>query len=379
MPKQISNELKLKVVSLYYLGNNRDEIAKLTGLGQGTVSNILHEFENEIGKQEFEAIKIHGKLLRKNNISPQESLKGLRFHRMLKDHVLEEDLDQFLASCFECLDYDGDLPSLVTATVRLIHLEDSLGMHVEKILHHYQEMASQIPILKDQITNLKNQKTESQTNLTNTLDKNKVTLFGLDQFARTKQSLVRLGIPIDDLVQYENVLSEITRLGFDPKRIIEKIEQVSNLEEYIKTLQITKNNLDQVILSDKNEHVKLASTFEKSIQMLSKQRNFLEIEIESLTKKKGQLELSLKEVETKIIQKLASAHEQIKKLENTDPLRMIYDKNGKPYLVIPTLIIFLDELKTWLKQNIESNFTINRRIDDVISELQKALKKLAIE
>ncbi len=366
-------------MSLYYLGNTRDEIAKLTGLGQGTVSNILHEFETEIGKQEFEAIKIHGKLLRKNNISPQESLTGLRFHRMLKDHVSEVDLDRFLASCVECLGYDGDLPNLVNRAVRLIQLESSLGIPVEKIPHYYQEMASQIPILKDQITNLKNQKAESQTSLANTLDKNKVTLFSLDQFARTKQSLARLGITIDDLIQYENALGEISRLGFDPKRITEKIEQISNLDECIKALQVTKSNLDQSLLSDKNEHVKLTATFEKSIQMLSKQRNFLVVEIESLTKKKGQLELSLKELEAKIIQKLSSAQERIKKLESTDPLRMIYNKDGKPFLVIPVLLIFLDELKTWLKQNVESNFTINRRIDDVISELQKELKKLAIE
>lgn len=379
MPKQISSELKLKVISLYYLGNTRDEIAKLTGLGQGTVSNILHEFKTEIGKQEFEAIKIHAKFLRKNNISPQESLTGLRFHRMLNDHVSEGDLDRFLASCFECLGYDGDLPNLVNKAMRLIHLESSLGMPVEKIPHYYQEMASQIPILKDQITNLKNQKAESQTNLANTLNKNKVTLFALDQFVVAKQSLARLGIPIDDLIQYENTLGEISRLGFDPKRITEKIEQISNLDECIKALQITKTSLDQSILSNKNEHMKLTSTFEKSIQMLSKQRNFLEIEIENLTKKKEQLELSLKELETKIIQKLSFVQEQIKKLESTDPLRMIYDKDGKLYLVIPALMIFLDELKTWLKQNVESSFTINRRIDDVISELKKELKKLAIE
>jgi len=45
MGKPITDEQKYRVISLWYLSYLRDEIAKITGIGKGSVSNILKEFK----------------------------------------------------------------------------------------------------------------------------------------------------------------------------------------------------------------------------------------------------------------------------------------------------------------------------------------------
>ena len=62
MGKPITDEQKYKVISLWYQGHLRDEIAEITGIGKGTVSNILKEFKEMMKKGDFEAIQIHARL-----------------------------------------------------------------------------------------------------------------------------------------------------------------------------------------------------------------------------------------------------------------------------------------------------------------------------
>jgi len=64
MGKPITDEQKYKVISLWYQSQLRDKIAKITGIGKGTVSNILKEFKEKMGQGDFEVIKTHARLIR---------------------------------------------------------------------------------------------------------------------------------------------------------------------------------------------------------------------------------------------------------------------------------------------------------------------------
>ena len=119
MGKPITDEQKYKVISLWYQGYTRDEIAKITGIGKGTVSNILKEFKEKIGQGDFEAIQIHARLNRELKLDHEKMLEGHRTNEILeKNEVKKEELNSIIENC-GILKSGVDLSSLLEAAVEV--------------------------------------------------------------------------------------------------------------------------------------------------------------------------------------------------------------------------------------------------------------------
>jgi len=54
LTQAIPHELRNKVISEYLKGNSRNEIARLLGLGAGTVTSIIQEWRRQVGEYDPE-------------------------------------------------------------------------------------------------------------------------------------------------------------------------------------------------------------------------------------------------------------------------------------------------------------------------------------
>lgn len=91
MTRAITKELKDKVIRNYLLGEWRNENARITGLGAGTVTNIIQEFDNRLGEYEPEAIRELAVQLRKAGMSPNDSVKGPQIINKMSDLGIDKD------------------------------------------------------------------------------------------------------------------------------------------------------------------------------------------------------------------------------------------------------------------------------------------------
>ena len=133
MGKPITEEQKYRVISLWYQGYTRDEIAEITGLGKGTISNILKEFKEKMENGDFEAIQTHSRLNRELKLDHQKMLEGHRTNQLLeKNGVTAEKLKSVIESCGKVIKSE-DIASILAAAVEIIEQKEKTGQTIDEV------------------------------------------------------------------------------------------------------------------------------------------------------------------------------------------------------------------------------------------------------
>ncbi|HJU59649.1 MAG TPA: helix-turn-helix domain-containing protein, partial [Nitrososphaeraceae archaeon] len=97
----IPKYLELSIIRAWLKGETRDEIAQELGKSQGTISNVIAKFRNELGNYVVDALRELGKELRRLEITPNNCAIGFRIFTILeKLKIPEENLKEFLTTLF---------------------------------------------------------------------------------------------------------------------------------------------------------------------------------------------------------------------------------------------------------------------------------------
>lgn len=91
-------------------GNTRNQLAKEIGISAGSVTNIVNEWNENIGHPEAEELRKFSVWVKTTGMTITQSVKAFRIRRMLNNLMVgddtncnvEEDLDNFHS-------FDGDL------------------------------------------------------------------------------------------------------------------------------------------------------------------------------------------------------------------------------------------------------------------------------
>ncbi len=84
MTSNISETTRQTVIRLWVEGNSRNDIALITGVSEGTVSNIIAEWRQKLGDGDAEAIRELGIDMKRIGIDPAQCAKGLRISNTMK-------------------------------------------------------------------------------------------------------------------------------------------------------------------------------------------------------------------------------------------------------------------------------------------------------
>ena len=151
MNSNISENTKQTVIRLWVEGNSRKDIALVSGVSEGTVSNIIAEWTQKLGEGDAEAIRELGINMKRLGIDADQCAEGLRISSIMKK--LGVNVNQFKSFINEIYQYcqrfgltAQDIASLFQALIKL-----SKEVPFSKIPDHIEEKKKEISRLDERI------------------------------------------------------------------------------------------------------------------------------------------------------------------------------------------------------------------------------------
>ena len=250
--------MKFKVISLFYLGYSRDEIAEKLGLGKGTVSKYLDEFREEIGIPAFEAIKGWGRFLNKNQIDHKDAIKGIRIGKLLERFDIKEDeLNSVFEKAGAILSGENEVGELLISTNQLLEIKRKTGNSYQKTVSEYEKLSQEIPVLKNNKKNLESMVEQLCKDRDKALKLHETTEEELHQFTAIKSQYEKIGLKLTELPKYQDALVEIKRQGYDATKLLNYLQQAGNLEKQVQT--------SKKVLADYDNEIQIAKKDLKSV------------------------------------------------------------------------------------------------------------------
>jgi transposase len=103
MNSDISENTKRTVIRLWVEGNSRNDIALISGVSEGTVSNIIAEWRQKFGDGDADARRELGINMKRTGIDAAQCAEGLRISNTMKK--LGVNVNQFKSFVNEVYQY----------------------------------------------------------------------------------------------------------------------------------------------------------------------------------------------------------------------------------------------------------------------------------
>src|SRR5215216_1650269 len=103
MNSNISENTKQTVIRLWVEGNSRNDTALISGVSEGTVSNIIVEWRQKLGDGDADAIRELGINMKRLGIDADQCAEGLRISSTMKK--LGVNVNQFKSFINEIYQY----------------------------------------------------------------------------------------------------------------------------------------------------------------------------------------------------------------------------------------------------------------------------------
>ena len=167
MPTAIPEMIKSRVIVQWLQGLSRDAMARDNNISTGAVSNIINEWTNALGKYETDALRELAKSLKIAELSPAQCAIGFRTMKILSEYGIDgETAEHFISDTYKKCKDAGVTPSKIVTyieelnkfsdQVRLSEIEDYINQKTAK----KGELDKEVRELKDQISTVKEQKSE---------------------------------------------------------------------------------------------------------------------------------------------------------------------------------------------------------------------------
>jgi len=134
MGGMVPRKVREQVLDLWVQGLPRQQIAKKTGVGEGTVTGIVDEARSE-GFRNIDLLRILAVKLRKDEIGPGDFAFAVRLQRSMKDNDMNEAQLESIISDFSgyCFKNNIEPDRLIYATYNAFALAERAGIRAHDI------------------------------------------------------------------------------------------------------------------------------------------------------------------------------------------------------------------------------------------------------
>jgi hypothetical protein len=220
-----------KVVDLYLQGVGRNESARILGIGETTVTDIINAWRQGIESQnqsldEYEAVRELAVHCKKNGISVTDFRSNLRlrnFITRLGPDVTESQVEQYIAN----LSGSPNPQSLIKAAEQIAQISDV----------PLSELEERIKTRQAELQALEAEKVQIQKGIEEgrkILDAINVDKKAAEDFLELKEEMVQCGIGPADSPRFLNVVHIFKKYGYDPSKIMNaflEVEDVKRLKQ----------------------------------------------------------------------------------------------------------------------------------------------------
>ena len=246
MPAAIPESVKTKVIDMWLQGLSRDANAKANYIGTGTVSNIVNEWQDEIGRNSALALRELLKSLNREGLSVTQCAIGFRTMKLLTDRGLEaEAAEHFISDVYKECGSRGITPNLIVIhTENLVKISENMQLpeineYVNEKLAKNKELDDKREQLIHSIASLEAKYSELKNSHDLILEQNRKAEEEMKIYSSSKQVLDRYGISITkDIARFTNTVKCIEEFGYDPEKVVREFNDIQYLQDKHRALRI---------------------------------------------------------------------------------------------------------------------------------------------
>lgn len=151
--ERIPKYMESIIIEAWLKGYSRDAIVQEFGTSNGTVSNILTQFRNNLGHYDADTLRELGKQLQRQNMTADNCAVGFRIYKIMeKLKILEaKKMEEFLTSIFE-FSQQMDIESEIFRESLLEFVKISHEMPFSDIPNYKQKTIEEIKQLENKKT-----------------------------------------------------------------------------------------------------------------------------------------------------------------------------------------------------------------------------------
>lgn len=285
MRKAYSPEIENQAVSKYLLGYPVREIGESVGVSVGYVSNCIENFTAKMEKGEINAVHEFFKILRKTGLTPKDAFLGYAVFSVISKYKLDADKINDFAESVLLFAKENELSAeeLVGLCKKLSDIQSACDVSLEELDSYCNDLVSKKKQLEENVSQLELQCKQSQTNLSNVLDKNNLVAKQVEMTVQVLASLTFLGLDVSDLNSFSNAIQNAKAKKYNVSEIITCLNQNKSLDSVLEEKQSMLDNIeakteksaklhDDLLLRNENLAYKYNSMLEsiKSVKYLAK-------------------------------------------------------------------------------------------------------------
>ena len=239
MTFHIPENIRQTVIRLWLEGNSRKEIALISGVSEGTVSNIIAEWRQKLGDGDAEALRELGINMKRIGIDAAQCAEGFRISSTMKKlGINENQFKSFINEVYEyCFQRLGLTPEDIASNLKeLVKLSKDIPL--AKIPEYIEKKKKEIIKLKEYIQTLKEkiETSEMETSLAEdlrdaALENERITSAEVGEYSNLKAELRRYGLDIHkDIPKFAKVVNSIRNYGYSVNQVLSIFESLQSLK-----------------------------------------------------------------------------------------------------------------------------------------------------
>ncbi len=238
MPERVADVIRQRILGLWLAAKDRDEIARITGVAAGTVSNVISEHRRLLANYDIEELRELSMAMKNAGTTPHECAEAVvMLNSLARSNVNVDDLQSFVNNIYKACSALG-LPEekLVDAAGQLLALSENLqDISVEELPSHLAKLKEERDGLLQEIENLYDKKRATRAELEQELKNNDATMLDLQQFSAARQVLsgqMGAGFSIvQDLTKLAKMFENARELGYNASGMAAKVSAIDSLQK----------------------------------------------------------------------------------------------------------------------------------------------------
>lgn len=231
MTSKLPPEIREQVLTLWLQAYSRDEIAKIAGIGSGTVSEIVKDYNRR--NPGFDLLRELVVAIRKEGTNVRLYARATRLQRLLESHgVTAEQIESFIANvAIQCFKRNEDLNKFIGYVNKTADLANKTEVPVEDLPVHIQEMESKLQALTMVVLSKKEEEKEAVQKcnaVQSQVEESRKHLVGLQEKLALKSMLENVIWERDNLGRaLVSCVNELTFYKFTCKYLVHELSEAN--------------------------------------------------------------------------------------------------------------------------------------------------------
>ena len=215
MTQAIPKELRDKVIREYLKGKGRNKIAMSIRLGEGTVTNIIQEWRQQVADYEPDKIRELAIDLREAGITADDCVQRTRITNKIRELDIDEDKFLKVIEEIQMKSIEKGVPPEMCGELlsQLFNISQQENLSLDEIPNQLRRKVNEIKAIEEQ------------------LKQNNVTHENINSYLSLKESLAEIGIHDIDIAAIANIFRNFKAQGFDVNKVLKIVSSTIPLEE----------------------------------------------------------------------------------------------------------------------------------------------------